>query len=1051
MTWHLSLSSIASKGSTAARPGSLAGLAAARREHEGQFFTPPALVDFCWRLVRPAIDARTAAGKRTALLDNSCGVGRFFWPADPAHHILIGQDVDGDAVSALTQAAGAAGFDTNLVHAGLEVTTAGRAHVGFLNPPFSITLSSPLLTPHAGVTNWGKHGPHTSALSQGYAIAQAIQACEVVVAVLPTSYLPQIHAAPALRDRLRAIFHLPPGLFRSEGTDVRVSVAVWAEPAGEAEVPEYRVERLDDPVPPLALSLRRSSGDCQAPAVRGFESSKPAITGAVTGDARVRLSHGGRKLVLGFGCALVEAKVRNALLRGPILRDFREAHRLPKGVKYRGQGLLDLENWLLGDPMLVLDRVCALISEAGGEPEVSRDLRGYLKMRARRERVQQTPLRRWAFVAGAGTLETLAVGQSATATALSHILTDPATLGAPVIRRGTDVLLTKVETEQGLRYAVEVQGRTLMHAALEQAQVSFHVTATREPGWALIHPGRREAFPEHAAARRRLAQAVGADRFAHWAPDSGEDCYQLDDLIELSMTRRGLCGWEMGLGKMRLALGLALMGGRANLIVVPSHLIPEVVEEIEAIGLARDVWQVIERPDQLRALRKVNLISYARLRRPIAAGAGRRTYAAALRRRLHTVVADEAHIVAHRDTDQCRALWQLSSKRRYGLSGTPVANYCRDALPLMLWAGGDGVASQPFGEHQPFICDLNLTSMEAARRGLDEFKDRYVTLEWAVREFDEDLRNGAKREIPRLRNVEDFRRMLAPHLLRRVKAEPEVRRWIPEIPVTRTERPVAWDADHFEAFVACAEDFAGWYADTKKHEKETGKPINLIALLARVGALMTATNNPAAMEGPGAGVASVASKDDEAIDQLLAWHREGRKAILFAHSPQTIERLARQLRRHGVDPVRYHGDIPIAQRTSELNRRFRKGDATILLATLGAGQAGLNIPMASRVCFYGRGWTPKDEDQALARVLRRAQKDEVEAVFLRLPGSLDAYQAQLVDHKRSATAAGVDYADQAMEAEDFLSLDFVVSQFVRDLEEGKLRRDAVIRPQSKAA
>ena len=1051
MTWHTDLADYQSKGATAARPGSLAGLAAARREHEGQFFTPPALVDFCWRLVRPAIDQRTAKGKRTALLDNSCGIGRFFWPADPEHHTLIGQDVDGDALAALEAAARAAGFDTNLVHAGLEQTAGARAHVAFLNPPFSITLSSAVLTPYDGVTHWGAHGPHTHAISQGYAIAQAVEGCDVVIAVVPSSYVPQLYAAPALSDRLRAIINLPPGLFRSEGTDVRVSVAVWAEPVPGQDVQTLRVERLDDPAPDLGLQLSLSMGRVSAPKVRGIDPSEPAITGDVTGQRNVRLSHDGRRLVLGFRCALVEAKVRNAMLRGPILRDGDERNRLPKGVKYRGQGLFDLENWLLDDPMPVLDRVCQIIRDAGGEPEVTPTLRGYLRRRARKMRVLRTPLRRWAHVAGTATLETLQPGQTVSATAAALVPTDPSRIGAPVIRRGAAVQLAKCETPEGIRYDVQSEGVSLMQVSLEQAQKVFTVTDPGDPAWTLIHPGRREAFPELAAARLRLAEAVGAARFAHWDPESGESCYQLDDLVELTMAPRALAGWDMALGKTRLALGLTLMGGEANLIVLQSHLVPEMVDEIRAIGLPEDLWQVIESPAQLADLRRVNIISYARLKREIAKGAGRRTYARLLRRRLHTVVADEAHILSHRDTDQSCALWMLSAKRRYGLTGTPIASYCRDALPLLLWAGGDGVASQPYGEHQPFIDPVNLASMEASRRGIDEFRDRFVTLEWAVREFDENLRQGAKREIPRLRNVEDFRRMLAPHLLRRVKGEPEVRRWIPEIKVKSKERVVRWEPGHFQAFKACAEEFAGWYRDRKRHEAETGKPINLLALLARVGAVLTATNNPAQMEGPGAGLAGHASKDPVAVEQLLAWCREGRKSILFAHSPTTLNRIAAQLRRHGIEPVIYHGEIGIAARTRQLNQRFRNGDAQVLLVSLGAGQSGLNIPMASRVLFYGRGWTPKDEDQALARVLRRAQREEVLAVFLRLPGSLDAYQAQLVEHKRSASAAGVDYAEQELGEADFLHLDTVIGQFVRDLEEGRITQEAAFAAPRKAA
>jgi hypothetical protein len=41
-------------------------------------------------------------------------------------------------------------------------------------------------------------------------------------------------------------------------------------------------------------------------------------------------------------------------------------------------------------------------------------------------------------------------------------------------------------------------------------------------------------------------------------------------------------------------------------------------------------------------------------------------------------------------------------------------------------------------------------------RGIDSFRDDYVVLEWATNEFTDNLRGGAKREIPKINNVHEL-------------------------------------------------------------------------------------------------------------------------------------------------------------------------------------------------------------------------------------------------------------------------------------------------------
>jgi hypothetical protein len=598
--------------------------------------------------------------------------------------------------------------------------------------------------------------------------------------------------------------------------------------------------------------------------------------------------------------------------------------------------------------------------------------------------------------------------------------------GSPAIRP-TDTLAVVPVLADGIRaYEVRRAGVALRTCSAEEVAKDYTLELAAGRGWSLVHKGRAEAYPQLAATRLQRAIDAGAAAFlSSWS-------YQLQDLVELTIGTRGVCGYKMGMGKTRMALGLTLTGGDANLIAVPAHLIEEFEEEIAKVGLPDHLWQIIRSEADCQNLRKINIVSITKLRAPVVPGAGRRTIARLLRRRIHTLVADEADTVRNRDTAQTQALWAISPKRRYGMTGTPASNYIRCALPLIVWAGGDGTSAQSYGDNHPYIDSANIRSMETSRRGTDVFADRFVTLEWAVREFTEDLRDGAKREIPRLRNVAQFREAIAPHILRRVHHEPEVAAHI-HIPVpTRIHHLLDWDYAHLAAYIDAAENFARWYRDAAEKAGNKGHKVNLIALLARIYAVFATANVPERLtEGPGAGFRGLTSKDRKAIELATRFTAEGKKTVIFASSPDTLAKLARQLAKAGIETVTYDGTIPIGRRT-KMVRAWKKGPVPVLLASYGAAQLGLNWAEGCRVIAYNREWSPRTEEQAIARVLRPQQRDEVEVHYLELKGSIDLYMRQLVEQKDSAAAAGIDYEDQMVE-EDFLHLDTIIGRFVEGM------------------
>lgn len=1015
--WYASLAGIKSLGSQSARPGSLAGLHEARKEHLSQFFTPLELAGFMWALAEPAL---RSVDRRVSILDNAVGSGRLLAYAKPEEHAIYGVDIHGESVAALSDAAAAAGFLHDFRSCGMEEINPRGFDIAFINPPFSIQLSHPGLSAYL-CTSHGKYGPGTSAPSHAYALHQALDAATVVVAVLPATYAEEVAADPEMH-RLQAIFELPAGAFREEGTEVSTRILVFG---GHRCLKPQRIsiKDLTQPVPALPLELGRAG----SPQLRrhGIEDEGPVITLPVTGDNRVRVVHDGRRIGLRFACGLVQAKVMNAVLRDRITRSNEFDIRHPPGTRYTGQGLLDLEVHLAQpEPQASFRSLLRRIEGAGGFPVVDAGLRGHLARRIRQVAREKSALKHTVFVpkGQAGKGDRL-VGIARKRHLAAKVF------GAPVIMAGQAVEF--VRDAEG-RYCFSLSGMDFTLSGDELFE-RFEVTAgAAADGWQVVHEGLLlKAYPGDAGRWRKRAEGLGIDKWLTWD-------FQLEDAIELTMKGSAIAAWTMGLGKARLASALILLTGvKRGLICVEAQLVPEMVRELEGLPIPSAEWKVIERVSDLGSLARINIISYERLRMPLGDGGKRMkdTYAGRLRRRIGCLIADEGHLLANASSQQSRALWHLSAKRRFILTGTPAPNYPRDIHPLIVFVGGDGTASQPYGLRRGYLEQNWINSMAYAMRGIDKFRDDFVVMEWCTNEFTEDNRSGAKREIPKLANLDRYRAMLAPWVKRRLTQEPEVARYVRTPVPSYRETVIPWDHAHLAHYLAVCDEFTEWYR--RARGDKSSKQLNLVALLARIQAVQFAANFPQHAGKDSKPYMPVTSKQRYAVARLADLTAQGHKTILYADSPAVLDLLANLLRKeHGIDPVVFHGGIPIKKRTREMDRRFRFGDCPVMLATLGVTQAGLNIWQADRAVFYNRSWSAKTEAQALARLLRPQQYRDVEAEFLMLPGGIDTYQAQMVAAKADTLQAGLDWGVPELDDVEFLHLDTLIGRFTERYAEG---------------
>ena len=974
-------------------------------------------------------------------MDNSIGNAAMFRYADPKKVSLFGFDIDGELVDAVTRLFDGTDFRIDIGHAGMEQVELEQFSAAFINPPFSITLSGPFLKPYPGITHYGKFGPDTSALSHEYAVAQALSHCGIVAAIVPPSTKAAILNLPKFAQRLRAVLMLPSDTFKSENVDQVATelllfdqdFSVYFDTDGTAggngkNTPAIHYGNINPASPPLALGLScRTMKDLfrsrHPIRVIGVEHSKPAITTPVTGYRTVQLRRAGRQIKLVFQDGATEARVQNALYRKRLFSD--NHHRYPAKTRYAGQFKLSLDVIAMqDDPFAALASVSGIIRTCGGNPVVDNQLLCGLKAILAENRKMAVPFGRTVYRKGTPEF---------TAIAKRMGLVNRTQRGAVVANQET---VTALRVETGFVVRSQRGEFTCGHDEFF-ALFDPQGEAAGEGYWETLLPPITDTFPHEIAQLRTKAEALGIPQWLTWD-------FQVEDLLELAFKPKGaVCGWQMALGKSRLAISLALLLDGTSLLVLKSRLIPEMVGELDKLGITD--YRVVKGESDTRALRKINLVSYEGLKRMADPQRPKRTLAKLLRKKITNILCDEGGLLANHHTQQTQAVWQVGAKRRYILDGTPSPNYPREMLNLAAFVAGEERAYQPYAMRGGFLEPRLFNGAENQPTGRDEFNRRFVTLVWATNEF-LDSGVGAKREVPKINAayLTEYRQWLAPLIKRRVQQEPAVSRHV-RFPIPHLREPVQvdWDFNHLALYVQTAEEFSSWYRQYANGQMLKGKALNLTIILARMEACFKAANVPSAVKGYGCGFHELTTKEIAVLDLVQQEVGQGLRPIVFATNPAVLHRLSSELDKRGITNLVFTGQETITQRTAKLNARIREGHDKVMLASLGVTQDGLNLPQLNSFIFYNRSYKVRAEQQAIYRLIRPQQACEVSGTFFHLKGSIDDYMGQLIEWKALASEAGMDYGEQNGDNDEFVHFDAFVYRFINSVPLLKERLDSL--------
>ena len=202
---------------------------------------------------------------------------------------------------------------------------------------------------------------------------------------------------------------------------------------------------------------------------------------------------------------------------------------------------------------------------------------------------------------------------------------------------------------------------------------------------------------------------------------------------------------------------------------------------------------------------------------------------------------------------------------------------------------------------------------------------------------------------------------------------------------------------------------------TLSRTDEYGNPlaINTMAQIALITRLRQAATYPAGIEIKdefGQVVMSVSedvqesAKIDKAIQVVLEAVEDGRRVAVFSQFKGALISLDDQLALMGVRTVRLDGDTDKETRAA-IKTNFDKSQGEeskwdVVLANYKTGGVGLNFTACTVLVTLDEEWNAGKKDQALARVQRIGQDEQVFIHEIMVKGSIDQWMRSLVEAKR---------------------------------------------------
>jgi hypothetical protein len=433
--------------------------------------------------------------------------------------------------------------------------------------------------------------------------------------------------------------------------------------------------------------------------------------------------------------------------------------------------------------------------------------------------------------------------------------------------------------------------------------------------------------------------------------------YQLQGLAWLNFLDEhqfgGVLADDMGLGKTLQVIAFLLLlkeKGRTetNLIVVPTSLFFNWQAEMKRFAPSLTV-HTLHGADRKKGVETftsydVILTSYGTLLSDI-------SY---LRRfRFGYVFLDESQQIKNIDSQRYHAARLLQSRNRLAITGTPIENNTLDLYAQLSFA-----CPGLLGNKQYFKDVYSIP--------IDKFEDR--------------------------RRAAELQRKVAPFILRRTKDEvaqelPDKTEQVLYCPMGEEQRAV------YEAYEQELRD----YLEGKMKDEILRSAIHVLRGLTQ---LRQICNDPRLLKAEylkGGGSSKIEALMEQ-IDSKSVQH----KILVFSQFVSMLDLLREELDKSGIGYAYLTGAT--RNREEAVNRFQNDPQVRVFLLSLKAGGTGLNLTAASYVYLIDPWWNPAVEAQAIDRAYRIGQHQNVQAIRLICPGTVEEKMMLLQESKKARFA-----------------------------------------------
>ncbi|OHE96620.1 SNF2 family domain-containing protein [Colletotrichum orchidophilum] len=157
------------------------------------------------------------------------------------------------------------------------------------------------------------------------------------------------------------------------------------------------------------------------------------------------------------------------------------------------------------------------------------------------------------------------------------------------------------------------------------------------------------------------------------------------------------------------------------------------------------------------------------------------------------------------------------------------------------------------------------------------------------------------------------------------------------------------------------------------------------------------------------------SKTRACVDLLKKIQETGEKTIIFSQWTMLLDLLQVAIRKQGLNikHCRYTGEMTMAQRDDTAFTFSNDPSMKVMMVSLRAGNAGLNLVAASQVIIMDPFWNPYIEMQAVDRAHRIGQQKPVQVHRILTQQTVEDRIVQLQEKKRATVDAALDEREGA--------------------------------------